>query len=43
MVCMDEVDIKCIEVEWMERLEREYMESCEEGGDMWMIGNMNRR
>ncbi|KAH8174841.1 putative fer4-like domain in RNase L inhibitor, RLI domain-containing protein [Sarocladium implicatum] len=41
--CTDEEDIKRTEAEWMERLEREYAESREEGGDMWTSGNTNRR
>ncbi|KAL2210762.1 DUF367-domain-containing protein [Sarocladium strictum] len=41
--CTDEADIKRTEAEWMERLEREYAESREEGGDMWTTGNTNRR
>jgi pre-rRNA-processing protein TSR3 len=41
--CTDEADIKRTEAEWMERLEREYTESREEGGDMWTTGNTNRR
>lgn len=42
--CSDEADVKRTEKEWMERLEREYAESRDEGaGDMWTTGNTNRR
>jgi pre-rRNA-processing protein TSR3 len=43
--CTDEADIKKTEAEWMERLEREYTESREEGDDddLWKGGNVNRR
>lgn len=39
----DEEGIKRTEKEWMERLEREYAENREEGGDMWTSGNTNHR
>ncbi|KAH6615710.1 hypothetical protein B0J18DRAFT_402863 [Chaetomium sp. MPI-SDFR-AT-0129] len=44
--CEDEEGVKKAEREWMEKLEREYTESREEGGDggdLWAGGNMNRR
>lgn len=43
--CEDEAGIKRTEQEWMERLDREYAESREEGdpNDLWAGGNMNRR
>lgn len=43
--CKDEAEIKKTEAAWMERLEREYAESREEGddGDLWKGGNVNRR
>jgi pre-rRNA-processing protein TSR3 len=41
--CTDEASIKQTQQEWMERLEREYAESREEGGDMWTSGNTNHR
>lgn len=43
--CEDEKAIKKTQDEWMERLEREYTESREEGSDddMWKSGNVNRR
>lgn len=43
--CADEAGIKKTEAEWMERLEREYAESREEGDDddPWKAGNVNRR
>ena len=41
--CTDEADVKRTEEEWMERLEREYAESREEGDDMWTSGNTNHR
>lgn len=41
--CADEDEIKQTETEWMERLEKEYAESREEGDDMWTSGNTNRR
>lgn len=43
--CADEAEIKKTEAEWMERLEREYTESREEGDedDLWKGGNVNRR
>lgn len=39
----DEEGVKRTQEEWMERLEREYAESREEGGDMWTSGNTNHR
>jgi pre-rRNA-processing protein TSR3 len=43
--CEDEAAVKRAEQEWMERLDREYAESREEGDpdDLWAGGNMNRR
>ncbi|POR34885.1 Ribosome biogenesis protein TSR3 [Tolypocladium paradoxum] len=42
--CADEADVKKTEAEWMERLDREYAESREQGNDdMWTSGNTNRR
>lgn len=41
--CEDAAHIKKTEEEWMERLEREYVESREDDGDMWTRGNTNRR
>jgi pre-rRNA-processing protein TSR3 len=43
--CEDEAAIKKAEQEWMERLDREYAESREEGDpdDLWAGGNVNRR
>ena len=42
--CEDEAGIKKTEAQWLERLEREYAESREEGhDDMWTSGNTNRR
>jgi pre-rRNA-processing protein TSR3 len=42
--CADEADVKRTEAEWMEKLEREYTESRQEGeDDMWTSGNTNRR
>jgi pre-rRNA-processing protein TSR3 len=42
--CADAAEVKKTEKEWMERLEREYADSREEGdGDMWKGGNQNRR
>lgn len=42
--CEDAAAVKKTEAEWMERLEREYAESREQGsGDMWTTGNTNRR
>lgn len=42
--CADEAEMKQTEKDWMERLEREYAESREEGaGDMWTSGNTNHR
>jgi pre-rRNA-processing protein TSR3 len=43
--CKDDAEVKTVEKEWLERLEREYAESREEGGgaDMWKGGNTNRR
>jgi pre-rRNA-processing protein TSR3 len=43
-VCQDAAEVKKTEAEWMERLEREYAESREQGeGDMWTTGNTNHR
>lgn len=42
--CTDAASVKKTEEEWMERLDREYTESREEGeGDMWTSGNTNHR
>ncbi|KAI0121692.1 hypothetical protein BJ170DRAFT_599864 [Xylariales sp. AK1849] len=43
--CADEADVKKTEAEWMERLEREYVASREEGDDddLWKGGNANHR
>ncbi|KAK4124584.1 DUF367-domain-containing protein [Parathielavia appendiculata] len=43
--CEDEAGVKRTEKEWMERLDREYTESREEGDpdDLWAGGNVNRR
>lgn len=42
--CADAAEVKKTEAEWMDRLEREYADSREEGdGDMWKAGNQNRR
>ncbi|KAK3290752.1 uncharacterized protein B0H64DRAFT_412052 [Chaetomium fimeti] len=43
--CEDEAGMKRVEEEWMERLDREYTESREEGDpdDLWAGGNVNRR
>jgi pre-rRNA-processing protein TSR3 len=43
--CKDEAGVKRAEQEWMERLDREYAESREEGDpdDLWAGGNVNRR
>jgi pre-rRNA-processing protein TSR3 len=43
--CTDEADIKKTQEAWMERLEREYAESREDGDDddLWKGGNVNRR
>ncbi|KAL2194930.1 hypothetical protein P885DRAFT_41988 [Corynascus similis CBS 632.67] len=43
--CEDEAGVKKVEQEWMERLDREYAESREEGdpNDLWAGGNMNRK
>lgn len=43
--CEDEAAVKRVEQEWMERLDREYAESREEGdsNDLWAGGNVNRR
>ncbi|KAH6847390.1 hypothetical protein B0I37DRAFT_374955 [Chaetomium sp. MPI-CAGE-AT-0009] len=43
--CEDEAGMKRVEQEWMERLDREYAESREEGDpdDLWAGGNVNRR
>jgi pre-rRNA-processing protein TSR3 len=42
--CKDEEELKLVEKEWLEKLEREYAESREgDNGDMWKSGNTNRR
>lgn len=43
--CEDEAGVKRVQKEWMERLDREYAESREEGNpdDLWAGGNVNRR
>lgn len=44
--CEDAVGVKKAEEEWMDRLDREYAESREDGGDskdIWAGGNVNRR
>ncbi|KAL2176716.1 uncharacterized protein P884DRAFT_260799 [Thermothelomyces heterothallicus CBS 202.75] len=43
--CEDEAGVKQVEQEWMDRLDREYTESREEGDpdDLWAGGNVNRR
>ena len=42
--CTDEASVKKTEEEWMERLEKEYAESREEGeDDIWTRGNTNHR
>lgn len=42
--CADAKEVKQAEKEWMERLEREYADSREEGdGDVWKGGNSNHR
>ncbi|KAL0939478.1 Ribosome biogenesis protein TSR3 [Colletotrichum truncatum] len=43
--CEDEKGIKKVQEEWMDRLDKEYAESREEGdaNDMWKGGNTNRR
>ncbi|KAK4218466.1 ribosome biogenesis protein TSR3 [Rhypophila decipiens] len=44
--CEDAAGVKKAEEEWMERLDREYTESREEGADstdIWAGGNVNRR
>ena len=43
--CEDEAGVKRAEQDWMERLDREYAESREEGdsNDLWAGGNVNRR
>ncbi|KAM0285462.1 hypothetical protein ACHAQH_001411 [Verticillium albo-atrum] len=41
--CEDEVAMKKVEEAWMERLEKEYAESREDGDDIWAGGNVNRR
>ncbi|KAB5533633.1 hypothetical protein GE09DRAFT_1144604 [Coniochaeta sp. 2T2.1] len=42
--CADASEVKRTEKEWMERLEREYADSREEGdGDVWKGGNQNHR
>ncbi|ORY61006.1 uncharacterized protein BCR38DRAFT_349262 [Pseudomassariella vexata] len=43
--CADEAEIKKAEAAWMERLEKEYNESREEGDgdDLWKGGNSNHR
>ena len=40
--CADHLEVKKTEEEWMERLEREYVQSREQGADdMWTTGNTN--
>ncbi|GJN82558.1 ribosome bioproteinsis protein tsr3 [Purpureocillium lilacinum] len=40
--CADAAEVKKTEAEWMDRLEKEYVESREQGGDdMWTSGNTN--
>ncbi|KAJ6440911.1 RLI and DUF367 domain-containingprotein [Purpureocillium lavendulum] len=40
--CADAAEVKRTEAEWMERLEKEYVESREQGDDdMWTSGNTN--
>ena len=39
--CADADGIKRVEIEWLDKLEKEYKESREEGGDPWMGGNSN--
>lgn len=41
--CEDEEGVKKVQEEWMERLEKEYTDSREGGGDMWESGNVNHR
>ncbi|KAL2016884.1 hypothetical protein VTK56DRAFT_2884 [Thermocarpiscus australiensis] len=43
--CEDEAAVKRVEAEWMERLDREYAASREDGdsADLWAGGNVNRR
>ncbi|KAH7325074.1 hypothetical protein B0I35DRAFT_174810 [Stachybotrys elegans] len=42
--CTDEASVKATEQEWMDRLDREYAESRQEGDDdMWTSGNTNHR
>ncbi|KAM0322442.1 hypothetical protein ACHAQA_009509 [Verticillium albo-atrum] len=41
--CEDERAMKKVEEDWMERLEKEYADSREEGDDIWAGGNVNRR
>ncbi|KAL2117539.1 hypothetical protein VTJ04DRAFT_7199 [Mycothermus thermophilus] len=43
--CEDEAAVKKVEQEWMDRLDREYTESREDGDpdDLWAGGNVNRR
>ncbi|KAG5925702.1 hypothetical protein E4U42_004035 [Claviceps africana] len=43
--CQDAAGVKKTEAEWMEKLEREYNESREQGSgeDMWTSGNTNHR
>lgn len=41
--CEDEEGVKKVQEEWMERLEKEYADSRESGGDMWESGNVNHR
>jgi len=39
--CADADDIKKVEIEWLDKLEKEYKDSREEGGDPWVGGNSN--
>lgn len=42
--CADDVEVKKTEEEWMAKLEREYAENREDGGDdIWAGGNTNHR
>ncbi|CUS09682.1 unnamed protein product, partial [Tuber aestivum] len=39
--CASADDVKNVEAEWLDKLEKEYKESREVGGDPWMGGNSN--
>lgn len=41
--CEDEEGIKKVQQEWMDKLEKEYTDSREGGGDIWESGNVNHR